>query len=370
MNKNEKSALMGYVEQAIPASQDPLAPPISISRNGSLAKWRGKFDFLDLRVNDPGLKKYPEAFRQMLQKATTLGIEVVVTLPQYVPVIFELPPEEEQKVTATPRRSSQKKPDRLVYFKPAYLALSGSVEGSVSMQKIDAQDCLPIMEMAAEAGVKHVVVPVSEPGQYLDRMAEKEFKKQFEKIAAFAAEKQLKIHVKNGGLSATMFAALKKSYGCGLAYNVGIGHLERDEILDQYNRYKNDITILMLHQVLPGVDRWANRITGIEKCLKAYVNAKKDYRQSLDENEEAYTANCLKRYNSALRDYYEAMKNPDVNLGLFQNGDINLVPLLKELKKDLEDGAEKYLLLETVPNTKNNDFVLRYLMSDSFSGSF
>ena len=58
-----------------------------------------------------------------------------------------------------------------------------------------------------------------------------------------------------------------------------------------------------------------------------------------------------------------------MNLGLFQNGDLNLVPLLRELRKDIEAGNPKILLVEAVPNTRNTDFVMRNVMPDSFPGS-
>jgi sugar phosphate isomerase/epimerase len=370
MKNPETSIFVGYVEQGIGGSQDPLSPPISVSRNGSLAKWRGKFHFLDLRLNDPGLRKNREEFSQMIQKASTLGIETIITLPQYAPLYFDLPPEDPEKAANTGRRSSQKRPEKLVYFKPAYLALSQQFAGSVSFHELTVEECMPALELAAEHGVKKAVIPVSEPGQYLDRMAEDKFAERFSKLAEFSAEHGISLHLRNGGLSETLFRKLNNKFKCGLAYNVGIAHLESDNIIDNYSRLKNEITILMLQQVLPGIDRWDARRTMMEKALKSYVTAKKEYRQSLSEGDEVYTEKCLKRFNYALRDYYDAIRNSDCNLGLFQNGDLNLVPLLKEIRKDLDQGMEKYLLLETVPNTKNTDFIFRYLMADSFSGSF
>jgi hypothetical protein len=99
MKNPESSIFVGYVEQGISGLQDPLSPPISISRNGSLAKWRGKFHFLDLRVNDPGLRKNRNEFVQMLQKVASLDIETIITLPQFAPVFFDLPPEMPDKPT-------------------------------------------------------------------------------------------------------------------------------------------------------------------------------------------------------------------------------------------------------------------------------
>ena len=102
MINNETTFYLGYVEQAIGGGKDPLSPSISISKNGSLAKWRGKLDFLNLRVNDPGLKNYKQEFVNILKKASELGIEVVITLPEYVPMHFEMAPELPPKVPLKP----------------------------------------------------------------------------------------------------------------------------------------------------------------------------------------------------------------------------------------------------------------------------
>lgn len=371
MKNPETSFFVGYVEQGIGGSQDPLSPPISVSRNGTLAKWRGKFHFLDLRVNDPGLRKNRDEFIQMIQKASVLGIETIITLPQYSLVYFDLPPEDPNNPPVVPtRKTSVKKPEKLVFFKPAFLSLSNHLEGSISYHKLSIAECMPVMEMAAEQGVKKVIVPVSEPGQYLDRIAEEEFSEQFAKLAEFAASHEISLHVRNGGLSERLYRNLKAKFGCELAYNVGIAHLESDNFLENYIKLKQDISILMLQQVLPGIDRWDARRKLMEDSLKNYVLAKKEYRQSLLEGDEANTEKCLKRFNYTLRDYQDSFRNSDYNLGLFQNGDLNLIPLLKEVRKDLNEGLEKYLLLETVPNTKNTDFIFRYLLADSFSGSF
>ncbi len=369
MKNSEKSVSIGYVEQAIAASQDPLSPPISISCNGTLAKWRGKFQFLDLRVNDPGLKKYQREFREMIAKASTLGIETFVTLPQFSTVLFDLPPSDPEKEGQT-RKKNDKKPTKLVYFKSAFLAISRAFEGSPSFLRLSVEDCLPIMQMAAETGVKNVIVPVSEPGQYLDRMAEEEFEKSFKILDEFAKTRGITLHLRNGGLSERFFMQMKKKYGCYLAYNVGIAHMECDDVLAVYQKSKDFMKILMLHQVLPGIDRWETRRSTLEKSLKNYVTARNDYRQAIAEGESEYSQNCLKKFQTALTEFYEAFKNSHANLGLFQNGDLNFVPLLKEIRKDLDNGDAKYLLLETVPNTRNSDFIFRYLMTDSFSSSF
>ncbi|MBP7632831.1 hypothetical protein KBA41_01575, partial [Candidatus Ozemobacteraceae bacterium] len=72
----------------------------------------------------------------------------------------------------------------------------------------------------------------------------------------------------------------------------------------------------------------------------------------------------------AYRAYQKTTGNELAYQGVFQGGDINYVPFLKTLRKDLEAGRELYLLLETVPNMKNVEFLARYLLSDSMAKPF
>jgi len=370
MKKTETPFFIGYVEQSIGGSQDPLSPPISISRNGTLAKWRDKLQFIDLRVNDPGLKKNRAAFENMLEKAKALEIKVIITLPEYAPAFFELPPEPPPAEDARPvRRSNEKNPDKLVYFKPAYLALPSALEGNSAYHTLSIDDCLPVIEMAARHGVENIVVPVSEPGMFLDPQAETRFKKTFKLIHEAAEKNGIKLHIRNGGITISVFKKLTREFKCGLAYDAGIGHLEGDNILEVYQRFSDQIAILTLQQVLPGIDKLSQRREGMERAMKAYVKSRKEYRQSIEDNEPVYTEGCLKRFNGALKDYYEAYRNTFLNLGLFQNGDINLVPLLRELRREIAAGGEKYLLLAVVPNTRNNEFVIRNVAPDNFSGT-
>ena len=129
------------------------------------------------------------------------------------------------------------------------------------------------------------------------------------------------------------------------------------------------INVLILQQILPGLDKWGNRRENMKRALKKYVEAKKEYRQSLGQNGEEGSAELLQEFNYALKEYYDASRNDSFNLGLFQNGHLNLVPLLRDLRRDLKDGIERYFVIEAVPNTKNNDFVMGYLMPESFQSS-
>ncbi len=371
MNTTDTTFLLGYVEQAVGGGQDPLTPPISISKNGTLAKWRGKLHVIDLRVNDPGLRNNREDYTAMLQKAETLGIKAVITLPEYVSRKYDLPPDLPPKKDDPPiqPRKGEKKPENLVHFRPCYLSLPSSFQGNAAFQTLNAADCLPIIELAARFKVENVVVPVSEPGTFLDPQAEIHFKKALKTISEAAAAANIKLHLRNGGVSQAVFRKLAGEFGCGLAFNVGIAHLESEDVLEIYRKFRNDISIIILQQVLPGLDKWAARRDAMERSLKDYQAAAKDYQAGMNDKDSYYAENVLKRYHTALRDYYDAARNQFCNLGLFQNGDLNLVPLLRELRQDIEAGRQKYCLIEAVPNTRNTDFVLRYVMPDSFPGS-
>ncbi|MDD3148723.1 MAG: hypothetical protein PHD82_15620 [Candidatus Riflebacteria bacterium] len=371
MNKTDTQFLLGYIEQGIGGGQDPLTPPVSISRNGTLAKWRGKMNVLDVRVNDPGLRNYAGQFTAMLEKTEALGIKTVLTLPEYVSQTYALPPEPPAKKEepAAPPRKTSVRPENLVHFRPCYLALPSAVQGNEVFATLSAEDCLPIIELAARFKVENVIVPVSEPGTFLDPQAETHFKKSLKIISDAARPHQIKLHLRNGGISNAVFKKMAREFGCGLAFNVGIAYLEGEEIIDTYRLFRNDISILMLQQILPGLDKWAARRDAMEKALKEYLAAAKDHKTGVDEKDGHYAEQVLKRWNIALHDYYDASRNQFFNLGLFQNGDLNLVPLLRELKKDVEAGSLKHCLIEAVPNTRNTDFVLRNVMPDNFPGS-
>ncbi|EKD82517.1 MAG: hypothetical protein ACD_39C01236G0002 [uncultured bacterium] len=370
MKNTEIPFFLGYVEQAIGGGQDPLSPPISISRNGSLAKWRGKLNFLDLRVNDPGLKKNAAAFEQVLQKAEALSIKTIITLPEYSPVYFDLPPEPKTEETARPVRRGTFKAERLTHFKPAYLALPSAIQGHPSYYSLSVEECLPVIELAARHSIKDMIVPVSEPGVFLDPQAEVRFKKAFKEIHAAATKASITLHLRNGGISLSVFRKLARDFGCKLAYDVGIAHLEGDDFLDTYQKLDSEISIISLHQVLPGLDKFGARREAMERALKEYIAARNEYRQSVEDKDDSYSEKCLKRFNFALKDYQEACRNTYLNLGLYQSGDLNLVPLLKEIRRSIESGAEKHVLLAMVPNTRNNDFVVQKLAPENFSGAF
>jgi len=373
MKNNEIPFFLGYVEQAIGGGQDPLNPSISISRNGSLAKWRGKLNFLDLRVNDPGLKKNAAAFEQILQKAESLSIKTIITLPEYSPVYFDLPPEPKVDESTRPPRPAPRgtvKNTHLTHFKPAYLALPSAIQGHPSYYNLSVEECLPVIELAARHSIKDVIVPVSEPGVFLDPQAEVRFKKALKELYAAAASSSISLHLRNGGISLSVFRKLAREFGCKLAYDVGIAHLEGDNIVDTYQKLDDVISIISLHQVLPGLDKFGARREAMERALKEYIAARNEYRQSVEDKDDNYSAKCLKRFNFALKDYQEASRNTYLNLGLYQSGDLNLVPLLKEIRSSIEAGAEKYVLLAMVPNTRNNDFILQKLAPENFSGAF
>ncbi len=370
MNNPETPFYVGYVEQGITGGQDPLSPPISISRNGTLAKWRDKFNLLDLRVNDPGLEKYGSDYEQVLMKTQGLGIETVVTLPEYFATHYDLPPAPPQPEGPV-KKVSAKRADSLVYFKPCYLSLPSAIPNKNDYQLLTVDECKPIIELASRHGVTNVIVPVSEPGLFLDPMAEESFKKALGELVPFAKSLGIKLHLRNGGLSVPGFKKIRKDFDVGYVLNVGIAHLEGEYCLDLYQKVSEFTSIIILQQMLPGLDKWEARKFAMRKGIKEYIDASNEF-NAVPENEEGteYHSNCLKRFFDARRNYHEACKNHHLNLGLFQNGDLNLVPLIKAIRKDLDAGLEKSLIIETVPNTRNTDFILRYLLPDGFPGAF
>ena len=118
------------------------------------------------------------------------------------------------------------------------------------------------------------------------------------------------------------------------------------------------------------VIRYAAKFDGIDPQGFRLELSEEERSAALEENDNEYAEKVLKRYNFALKDYEEASLNKFFNLGLFQNGDLNLVPLLKEVRKDIEAGDLKYVLIEAVPNTRNNDFVLKNVLPGTFTGTF
>lgn len=378
MNNTESTFLLGYVEQGIGASQDPLDPPISVSSNGSLAKWRDKLNFIDIRVNDPGLKHDRDAFEKMLEKTQELGIEAILTLPEYIGKSYNVPPalnnnsanskQHDEKNKA--KKNPYVRPEKIVHFRPCYLSIPNALKGNKIYTQLKVEDCLPIIELGAKYGVKNIIVPVSEPGQFIDPLAETQFKKSLKLICEAANKEGMKVLLRNGGISAPVFKKMAKEFGVGLAYNLGIALLECDNIVEVYKQNSEYIRVIMFQQLVQGLDKWNTKREEMEKALKEMLKAEKDYKKGLEEKDTHYAEQVLIRYNDAYYAYIDANKNNLYNLGLFQSGDLNVIPLLKEIRKDIEQGSIRYLLLETVPNTRNNDLIIRSVMPNNFTGGF
>lgn len=377
MKNSDSTLFIGYVEQGIGGSQDPLNPPISVSRNGTVAKWRANMNFIDIRVNDPGLKNNREEFEQLLEKLQPLGIEPILTLPEYIGKTYNVPPapsavlpSKKDEKTAVTKKPVNQRPENMVHFRPCYLAIPDAIKGNRLYTELTVEDCLPIIELGAKYGVKKIIVPVSEPGLFIDPIAETKFKKSLKAINVAAQKAGMQILLRNGGISASVFKKIAKEYNCGLAYNVGIGLLESDDIVEVYKNNSDYISVIMFQQAFKGLDKWNARRENMEKALADMLKAEKDYNRGLKDNDKKYTEQVLIRYNDAYFAYVDANQNTLYNMGLFQSGDLNVVPLLREIRKDMEHGKDKYLLMETVPNTRNNDFIIRSVMPSNFTGSF
>jgi len=370
MNSYEPRILIGCVEQALTDGYDPLLPPISVSLNGTLAKWRGKMQILDLRINDPGLRNYRAAFEDTLAKANALGIEPIVTLPELGLIVYDAPPETDQPSFVKTPPAKQIPLRGVPCFKSYYLAVPRTVTDPDAYHTLQVEDCLPILEMALKYKVRKIIVPVSEPGLFLDPIAADEFRSKFKELIAGFRGKGFTFHLRTGGLSKDLFSKIAKETGCFMALNVGMAHLERVNIEELYNMFADQISVLLLHQVLPGIDKWYSRKEEMAKALRYYLKFREDFSDEIKLGFQQANESIFNRLNSLYREYADAYRNNYFNLGLFQSGDINMVPLLKMIKKDLEKGKEKCLILETVPNIKNAEYLGRYVIGDSLPRAF
>ncbi|MBI3037778.1 hypothetical protein HYY75_01820 [bacterium] len=367
----ESNFYLGFVEQALTGGHDPLFPPISISLNGSLAKWRNQLQFIDLRVNDPSLTEFRTEFINSLQKAQDLGIEVIITFPESTIVVYPSPPSNESKPSSPHFRKTRTIPSSekaVVSFLPCYLAVPRAASDSFSYHTLTVDECLPILEIAHSMGVRKAIVPVSAPGRFLDPQTCKEFSSRFKILDRAAKEKGVSLHLRTGGLPPELYRRLHKETNCSLAFDVGAAYLENVDITRFYETEREQVPILILHQVLPGIDRSDIRRDLIEKTIKDYVKIYAEYSANQATLSNKEQDNSIGNLLSAYRAYLDARNNPHMNLGLFQNGALNLVPLLRLLQQDLEKGREKFLIINSVPNVKNSAFLLKYLSRDSLSG--
>jgi len=375
MNSSETRFFIGCVEQAAAGGYDPLIPAISISRNGTLAKWRGKIHFMDLRVNDPGLKKYRSLFADSLQKARSLGIEVFLTLPEVIPTVHEPPPD--PPADTRPSRGRPVPPPRkpvvplpVVTFKDCLLAIPRAVSSQARYHALSVEECLPIIDLAKEYGVKNLIVPTSRPGMFLDPAAAEEFRAKLKVIAAAAKQAEITVHVRTGGLSFDLYRKFNREFGCLLALDAGWTHLERNDLVTVYQEFRDRIRIILMHQVQPGISKWGARQDEIDLSWREYERCSTEWRSFPGKGDPEERQTLAKLAYDAFRAYQKASCNELAYQGIFQGGDINFVPLLKTLRKDLEAGRESYILLETVPNMKNVEFLTRYLLSDALANPF
>lgn len=388
MPESTGQILLGCVEQALCGGCDPLYPAISVSCNGTLAKWRDKFQVLDFRVNDPGLQQHRDKVENLLSKASSLEIQTIVTLPEVLTAILEPPPPppvrpEEQsrsfdrhgpgvrRPDLPPEKKPEKKADlgKLAAFKSCLLAIPRTVTNSSIYHHLTPEECFPIMEAAAEHGAKNIIVPTSEPGLFLDPQAGEEFCGAFQQLSKKAKQLNLTLHVKNGGLPPELFQRLIKETGCHLALNLGTSHLEGQDVLKVYQQYHKHIKILLLSQTVTGLDKWRQWKDGTHMALRIYRQAHRRFTAAVRSNNQEARRVTIAVLLDSFYAYFDARRSSSFNLGLFQKGTINFVPLLKHLRREFIEGAERTLILETAPNMKNAEFLGRYLFTDGGLGA-
>jgi hypothetical protein len=391
---------IGGVEQAIAGGHDPINPPVSISRNGSLAKWRAVFQAVDVRVDDPGLRRFKEAFTEAFAKIATLGLEALCTLPESLATTHELPPpvprsastvgpssvgsaksgkpgKPGQKPGGKPgagrdgRRDAPLPPPRathLVTFRTVRLAVPRAVHDPELYQTLEVADCAPIIDLAAAHGCRRLIVPVSSPGLFLDPAAADEFRSKVRDLTELATRRQMQVAVRSGGLTRDFFRRLHRETGCRLALDAGFTHLEGENVADLYREFHDLTEVVFLHQVIPGIDKWAARLEAMARSARECLQLASEVRQAVQEGESKHAETLDNRLGGALRAYAEASRSPSAHLGLFQSGDLNIVPLLRAIRQDIDAGRPRVLILDTVPHTRNVEQLHRYLLPEGLPG--
>lgn len=373
MTHEHGSYLIGAVEQAVAGGYDPAFPPISVSLNGALAKWRKSIQILDLRVNDPGLKRYQNAIEQTLSQLRNLSIDCLITLPEYYPEVFVLPPEilpppagpeSNSRRTFATRKEQGTATTSVARFQRCFLAVPHGFGNRRAAQALEFTDLTPILDLAQRFGQRRVIVPVSDPGLFLDAQSQRIFETTFVKLHLEAEKRGIKLLVKNGGLSKDLFLKLRRSTGCRLALNLGTAFFERLDLLETLREYEEDIEVLFLHQALSGIDvlnEWEDRV---RKTLNQTIEAVLEYQNPEHQKDPADVEFYLSQLRKAFFTFRDARQNSTTHIGLFQHGAINFVPVLKHLKQLLEKGRDLTVVFETVPSLKNLEFFERYVVSD------
>jgi hypothetical protein len=390
---------IGGVEQAIAGGHDPINPPVSISRNGSLAKWRAVFQAVDVRVDDPGLRRFKDAFTEAFTKIATLGLEALCTLPESLATSHELPPpvaratppsaavsarggsdkrgKPGQKPGGKPaigrdgRRESPPPPARatqLVTFRIARLAVPRAVHDPERYQTLDVGDCAPIIDLAAAHGCRRLIVPVSDPGLFLDPAAADEFRGKVRDLTELATRRQMSVALRSGGLSRDLFKRLHRETGCRLALDAGFTHLEGENVADFYREFRELTEVVFLHQVIPGLDKCSTRLETMARSARECLRLASEVKQAVLDGEPSHAETLDNRLSGALRAYAEAGRSPSAHLGLFQKGDLNIVPLLRAIREDIDRGRPRVLILDTVPHTRNVEQLHRYLLPEGLPG--
>ncbi|MBF0408611.1 MAG: hypothetical protein HQM10_14775 [Candidatus Riflebacteria bacterium] len=403
MEKSYGKIFYGYVEQAVCGGFDPLSPAISISRNGSLSKWRGNFHSLDLRVNDPGLRSYYQEVKTTLEKAAGLEIETNITLPEFFHLVVDSPPPPPNQEQHAPPNPGSLRPDgtsrikkepevvreRVSCFFSTLNAIPSSVQGTILQKppadfsdselielvkaapggilwyKLSQNDILPIIDLAIESKVKRLIVPVSEPGLYLDNHSEDEFLSMLNFVKKRLHGKDVELCIKNGGLSSDFFKKLHNETGCKLVYNIGTAFIERQDFQEFYTVNRDKISALILQQLVPGVNKFRQWRNAYLRNFQSYLPEVQNYAKAAAKGDEAERVIAVKLLLNSYFKYVDSRKNEFFNHGLFQNGDINLVPFLKLLKSDLRNSKDLCLIIESVPNLKNTQFLDRILTGES-----
>ncbi len=385
---------LGFCEQAVAGGDDPFFPALSISHHGNLAKWGAKVQFVDLRVNDPGLRHYRAGCTAFLERCASHGVDVVLGLPQYEPGPFPALPDLETALAPEPRQPTKGRPQaksrgprfssgkipRPIHHRPAWLAIPDTWPNRSRIRELSLEDVLPIIELGRKYNVNTLVVGVTAPGQFIETNAFESFQNKLKTIldAAWGTEESpaMRVLVRTGGLSPEGFNRLRTrtalKFGkrsvprLELALDVGASFLEEgDDFMSLYRSLRPHIPLLVLQQVMPAREAWHERVDNRHATAEYLLKAVKNYHRKEQAGDRELLGEAASKLVDAWEEFRKSRTTAETCLGIFQNGAINFAPLLKELRADLEHGHTRRVSFYTAPHLRNFEHLMRYLGNDA-----
>lgn len=361
---------IGFIQQATKEGCEPFIPAISLYKYGGLAKWAPKIQAIELRLNDPGLKFYKNYFHGIITDAKRNRIKIVLSFPEYKPEYLLAPPERTKKTfnenTNLENQDKTNKQKFFIWFKRAFLVTPYNYPEKSMCYELTLDDCNKVIDLAHEYQIDRVVVPISEPALFLDQRALSDLTDKLVEIAKIAQKYNIKLYLKNGGISFDYLKKLCDKISAKMAINIAYLYLEKFEFLELFEKFSDYCEIFYLCQVTSGIEEYNQRR---ENLIKSIINYKKQLDNFMPySNKPYYDKDRCAAYNNLKQSYGEFLnccKSMDFNLLLTQNGKISYTYFYKSLSKELTSGKHFTIFLETYPHIKNIELIRKNLFPEA-----